>query len=145
MALKFEGSLLIGMQPEKHQITHFKGTFRSMLISLLLHAVFSHGHIIFESHQCPVPMLKKSLHFLNLGSSCKIISEGRGLFPIDCFIWSHFSGCMICCIVPPFIQRKPLDPLVLPFLGKVMQVCFQAFINYLHFPIYLRMTGSSYF
>jgi hypothetical protein len=55
---------------------------RSLINSplLLLHVVLSHGKIILESFQCPIPILKKSLHCMNLGSVWKIRSDGRGIF-----------------------------------------------------------------
>lgn len=145
MALIFEIFLVIRLYSEKHQISHLKGPFRSVLISLFLHAILSNGKNILESFQCLVLILKKNLHFPNLGSAQKTGSEGRGFFPMDSFIGIYFSGFMICCVVSPFTQRKPLDPLVFLLQGKGTQICFQEFINYLSFTICLRMIGSTHF
>ena len=88
---------------------------------------------------------REEFHILNLGSSWKIGSEGRGLFPIYRFIGSPFNFLMICCIVPPFNKRKPLNPLVLLFWGKATQVRLQEFISFLCFPICLWMVGKTHF
>ena len=61
------------------------------------------------------------------------------MIAIECHKWRHFGWSMEGCIVPPFCQGQPLDPLCLFVRRKATKIPFQKFIHNFILPIRLRM------
>ena len=49
MPFEFQGGLLVWLQMKKNHITDLKGALRTVLIVLLLHAIYGHVKILLEN------------------------------------------------------------------------------------------------
>jgi hypothetical protein len=113
MYLIFERCFLVMLEREKHLLIFLKNPFCTMLVSLLLHAIFGHLEVILQSCDSGCTTLQNCINRLDLGCARKTCNDCRWPLAIHCFIWGHFSGRMIRNIVPPLCQGKPLYPLML--------------------------------
>ena len=109
--------MLVRLETKKNHITGFKSALRTVLSSLLLHAISCHVNIFVQN-------AKDGVNFLNWRTVGGVRKKNWRCLTINCFIWSHFRGSVVRGIVPPFSEREPLRPLMLLLRGEATKISF---------------------
>ena len=65
MPFEFHGGLLVRLQTKNNHITDLKGALKTVLISLLLHAISFHVKILFQNVENLITVSKNHVSFLN--------------------------------------------------------------------------------